>query len=147
METTLATILITAAVTAAVISLGVLVWAIAQLKRRVSYLEGLCNGFENNFQGVYNEFDSRSRNHDDNLKDAKQDIRLQFQDVWKKFDEQHALIGRQVEWLSSKNDETHQRIDRDNDELERNLDRRFDSVYRKIHGSKTTSEVKELLTS
>lgn len=133
METTLATILITAAVTVAVIGLGALVWAIAQLKHRASCLEGLCRGFENQFQTLYIEMDNRDRNHGDNLKGVKDDTEKQIQDVWRKFDEQHDLIGRQVEWLSDKDDKIHQRIDRNGEELEKNLDRRFDSVYRKIH--------------
>ena len=147
METTLATIMITAIATIAVISLGVIVWAIAQLKHKVSVLEGLCRGFDNQFQSIYIEMDHRERNHGDNLKDVKQDIQLQFQDVWKKFDDQHAFNGRQVEWLSSKDDEIHQRIDRDRDELERNLDKRFDSVYRKFYGIKTINEPVEGLNA
>lgn len=143
METTLATILITATATVAVIILGVIVWAIAQLRHKVSYLEVKCRGFEEQFQNIYNEFDSQSRNHDDNLKNIKYDIQNQFLSVWRKFDEQHDYLGRQVECLSRKDDEIHQRIDRNNDEFERTLDKRFDSVYRKLYNSKTINEPTE----
>ena len=140
METTLATILITATATVAVISLGVIVWVIAQLKRKVSQLEVLCSGYEAQFQSIFNEFDSQNRNHGDNLKNVKNDIQIQLQDVWRKFDEQHDHLGRQIEWLSKKDDEVHQRIDRNNDEMERTLDKRYDSVYRKLYNSKIINE-------
>lgn len=140
METTLATILITAIVTISVIGLGVIVWAIAQLKRKVSNLEVLCSGYESQIQNLFNEIDSQSRNHGDNLKNVKNDIQMQLHDVWRKFDEQHDHLGRQIEWLSRKDDEIYQRIDRNNDEMERNLDKRFDSVYRKLYNSKNTNE-------
>lgn len=147
METTLATILITAASTAAVIGLGVIVWAIAKLKHKVSELEGLCRGFDNHFQSIYIEMDHRERNHGDNLKGVKGDIQNQIQDVWRKFDEHHDLIGRQVEWLSDKDDKIHQRIDKNSEDLEKNLDRRFDSVYRKLYGSKMSSEPTEVFNA
>lgn len=140
MDTTLATILITAIATIAVISLGVIVWAIAQLKHKVSCLEIKCRGFEEQFQNIYNEFDSQGRNHDDSFKNVKNDIQMQLQDVWRKFDEQHDHLGRQIEWLSRKDDEIHQRIDKNNDEMERILDKRFDTVYRKLYNSKTFNE-------
>ena len=140
METTLATILITATATVAVIGLGVIVWAIAQLKRKVSRLEVLCSGYESQINSVFNEFDSQNRNHGDSLKNVKNDIQMQLQDVWRKFDEQHDHLGRQIEWLSRKDDEIHQRIDSSNDEFERALDKRFDSVYRKLYNSKTINE-------
>ncbi len=140
METTLATILITVAVTASIIGLGVIVWAIAQLNRRVSEIEILCKDFKDEFKNIYSEFDSRSLNHGDNLKNVKNDIQMQLQDVWRKFDEQHDHLGRQIEWLSRKDDEIHHRIDRNNDEMERALDKRFDSVYRKLYNSKIINE-------
>ena len=140
METTLATILITATATVAVIILGVIVWALAQLRHKVSDLEVKCRGFEEQFQRVYNEFDSQSRNHDDKLKNVTSDISLELQSVWRKFDEQHDHLGRQIEWLSRRDDEVHERINRNNDELERTLDKRFDSVYRKLYNSKTINE-------
>lgn len=140
METTIATILITAIATIAVIGLGVIVWVIAQLKRKVSHLEVLCSGYENQFQGVFNEFDSQNRNHGDNLKNVKNDIQTQLHDVWRKFDEQHDHLGRQIEWLSRKDDEIHQRIDRNSDEFERALDKRFDSVYRKLYSNLNNCE-------
>ena len=140
METTLATILITVAVTASIIGLGVIVWAIAKLNHRVSEIEVLCKDFKDEFKNIYSEFDSRSLNHDDNLRNVKNDIQMQLQDVWRKFDEQHDHLGRQIEWLSRKDDEIHQRIDRNNDEMERTLDKRFDSVYRKLYNSKIINE-------
>jgi len=143
METTLATILITVAVTASAIGLGVLVWAIAKLNHRVSELEILCKDFKDEFKNIYSEFESRSLNHGDNLKNVKNDIEMQLQIIWRKFDEQHDVLGRQVEWLSRKDDEIHQRIDRNNDEMERTLDKRFDSVYRKLYNSKMINESAE----
>ena len=131
METTLATILITATVTVAVISLGVIVWAIAQLKHKVSRLEVLCKDFEIQFQGVYNEFGNQSRNHDDSVKELKNEFNFQVEKARSKIDEVQQ--------------ELHLRIDRDKDDLERILDKRFDSVYRKIYGSKSILESEEKL--
>jgi hypothetical protein len=100
----------------------------------------LCKDFKDEFKNIYSEFDSRSLNHGDNLKNVKNDIQMQLQDVWRKFDEQHDHLGRQIEWLSRKDDEIHHRIDRNNDEMERALDKRFDSVYRKLYNSKIINE-------
>ena len=133
METTLATILVTVAVTAAVIGLGVLVWAIAQLKRKVSRLEVLCSGYESQFQGVYNEFDNRSRRHDDDLKTIRTEYSIALEQVWRRFDDLERNNSQELQ-------EVFRRIDSEREVLERNLDRRFDSVYRKMHSTKITPE-------
>ena len=133
METTLATILITAAVTVVVIGLGYMIWAIEQLKRKVSRLEVLCQGYEN-------EFGSLSLEHDRKLEEFKMDVRKNFEDVSRTFNKQNNHFERTVENLSRTDDEIHNRIDRNSDEMERLLDRRFDSVYRKIYNSKTSNE-------
>lgn len=125
--------MITAAVTAAVIGLGVLVWAIAKLKRKVSRLEGLCSGYESQFQGVYNEFDIRSRRHDDDLKAMNIEAGSNLEQVWRKFEESERNVNQEFA-------EVYRRFDSNRDELERVLDRRFDAVYRKIHSSKMTAE-------
>ena len=133
METTLATIMVTAAVTAAVIGLGVLVWAIAQLKRKVSRLEVLCSGYETQFQGVYNEFDIRNRRHDDDLKTIRSDVSHKLEEVERRFAHSESNVNQEIA-------EVYRRFDSNRDELERVLDRRFDAVYRKIHSNKLMPE-------
>jgi hypothetical protein len=107
METITATILATVLITVAIIGLGSCVWAIVSLKRRVSRLGGLCSGLQNELQGVYREFELVGRNHDETIKDVRNDMVREFEN-------------------------THNRIDRDAVELEKQLDKRFDNVYRKL---------------
>lgn len=133
METTLATILITVAVTASAIGLGVIVWAIAQLKRKVSRMEVLCSGYESQFQGVFNEFDIRGRHHHDDLKTMKNDSDIAMEGISRRFDDSERNVNAELQ-------EVFRRIDSERAELERNLDRRFDSVHRKIHSNKPMPE-------
>ena len=107
METITATILATVLITVAVIGLGVGIWAIVSLKRRVSKLEALGSGLQNELQGVYREFELVGRNHGETIKDVRNDMIKEFENA-------------------------HNRIDRDSVELEKQLDKRFDNVYRKL---------------
>jgi hypothetical protein len=107
METITATILATVLITVVIIGLVSCVWAIVSLKRRVSKLGGLCSGLQNELHGVYREFELVGRNHDETIKDVRNDMVREFEN-------------------------THNRIDRDAVELEKQLDKRFDNVYRKL---------------
>jgi hypothetical protein len=107
METITATILATVLITVAVIGLGAGIWAIVSLKRRVSKLEILGSGFQDQLNGVFREFELVGRNHDEKIKDVRNDMVREFEN-------------------------THNRIDRDTVELEKQLDKRFDNVYRKL---------------
>jgi hypothetical protein len=107
METITATILATVLITVAVIGLGAGIWAIVSLKRRVSKLEVLGSDLQNELQGVNREFELVGRNHDEKIKDVRNDMVREFEN-------------------------THNRIDRDTVELEKQLDKRFDNVYRKL---------------
>lgn len=107
METITATILATVLITVVIIGLVSCVWAIVSLKRRVSKLGGLCSGLQNELHGIYREFELVGRNHDETIKDVRNDMVREFEN-------------------------THNRIDRDAVELEKQLDKRFDNVYRKL---------------
>ena len=74
METITATILATVLITVAVIGLGAGIWAIVSLKRRVSKLEILGGGFQDQLNGVFREFELVGRNHDEKIKDVRNRI-------------------------------------------------------------------------
>jgi hypothetical protein len=118
METITATILATVLITVAVIGLGSCVWAIVSLKRRVSKLGGLCSDLQNELQGVYREFDNVGRNHDETIKDVRNDMSREFESTHRRIQDAEKHI--------------HDRVDNVTQEFEKQLDKRFDNVYRKL---------------
>lgn len=57
METMLTIIILTVIATVGVFSLGLGIWAIVRLSRRVSNLEGLCETYRKEFDAIYREFE------------------------------------------------------------------------------------------
>ena len=118
METITATILATVLSTVVIIGLGLMVWAIVSLKRKVSKLEGLCSGLESQLHDVYREFDNVNRNHGETIKEVRNDMSREFDDTHRCF--------------SEKDRDIHKRLDEYQTEIDRQLDKRFDNVYRKL---------------
>jgi hypothetical protein len=133
METTLATILTTIIGTMFVIGLGVIIWAIAQLNRRVSKLEGLGIAdnikYDGELQNIYREFENVLKKHDENVKDLYNSFERENENNLRRIEDLHRNLDQRI-------DGVHQRIDRDSENLERILDKRFDSVYRKFYSQK-----------
>jgi biopolymer transport protein ExbB/TolQ len=107
METIL-TILVTVLITVAVIGLGLGIWAIVRLTRRISELEGLCVDHRKELDNVYREFEIINTNHDKKINQVYTDYQNNVRDLHSKIDDNHR-------------------------EYEVTLDRRFDKVYRKIN--------------
>lgn len=106
METIL-TILVTVLVTVAVIGLGLGIWVIVRLTRKVSKLEGLCEHHRKELDSVYREFELVNTNHDRKINQVYTDYQIEVSNLHNKIDDNHR-------------------------ENEVTLDRRFDRVYRKI---------------
>lgn len=106
METIL-TILATVLITVAVIGLGLGIWAIVRLTRRISKLEGLCVDHRKELDSIYREFELVNTNHDRKINQVYTDYQNEVRDLHNKIDDNHR-------------------------ENEVTLDRRFDKVYRKI---------------
>lgn len=104
---TILTILVTVLVTVAVIGLGLGIWAIVRLTRRISELEGLCADHRKELDSVYREFELMNTNHDRKINQVYTDHQSEVRDLHNKIDDNHR-------------------------ENEVTLDRRFDKVYRKI---------------
>jgi uncharacterized membrane protein YqiK len=69
METTMLTIImVTALITVAIIGLGLGIWAIVRLTRRVSALEVLCADHRKELDNVYREFEMVGINHENKIK-------------------------------------------------------------------------------
>ena len=109
-------IMVTALITVAIIGLGLGIWAIVRLTRRVSALEVLCADHRKELDNVYREFEMVGINHENKIKE---------------------LYGAQ----SSDIQEVNRRIDEYINENERNLDKRFDKVYRKINETSPDSVI------
>jgi hypothetical protein len=70
METTILTIIVvTALITVAIIGLGLGIWAIVRLTRRVSALEVLCADHRKELDNVYREFEMVGINHENKIKE------------------------------------------------------------------------------
>jgi len=118
METITATILATVLITVVVIGLVSCVWAIVSLKRRVSKLGGLCSGLQDQLNGIYREFENVGRNHDETIKDVRNDMSREFDSTYRRIHDAEKHI--------------HDRVDNVTQEFEKQLDKRFDNVYRKL---------------
>jgi hypothetical protein len=108
MGTTLTIILATVIVTVVIISLGLGIWVIAGLIRRISTLGGLCDSYRKELDNIYIQFERVNNNHENTIKELNQGFKTDVNDI-------------------------HDRIEGVIHENERNLDRRFDKVYRKIN--------------
>lgn len=104
---TILTILVTVLVTVAVIGLGLGIWAIVRLTRRISELEGLCAVYRKELDAIYREFELVNANHDKKINQVYTDYQSDVRDLHNKIDDNHR-------------------------ENEVTLDRRFDKAYRKI---------------
>ena len=104
---TILTILVTVAATVAVIGLGLGIWAIVRLSRKISNLEGLCESQRKELDAIYREFELVNTNHDRKINQVYTDYQNEVRDLHNKIDDNHR-------------------------ENEVTLDRRFDKVYRKV---------------
>jgi hypothetical protein len=126
METTLATIMITATATVVLIGLGAIVWAIVKLGRRVYNLEVLCRGYENEFKNIYAEFENQNRERDARQNEILKRIDEVTESLWRRFEDGERDSKEHREEILRKIDSLHEWTVRD-------MDKRFDSVYRKVY--------------
>jgi hypothetical protein len=115
----IATIIVTVLITVAVIGLGLGIWAIVKLSRKVSNLESLREGYSREFESLHRRIDENRNNHE-------QIMGSNMTECYREFERLNSTVHGELK-------EVHRRIDETIDVNERNLDRRFDNAYRKIN--------------
>ena len=85
----LTTVLITVAVTLAVVGLSACVWVIFDVRQRLSVVEGLCNDFTH-------EFVDTRQNFDEQINDCYRTIENNYAEVERQLDKRFDAVYRKV---------------------------------------------------